>query len=186
VGQGLVNVPFSVYIPRVCVEAGANPCPIMNYGHGLLGTQDQAGGLPSDVANRFGYIVVAGTSRSLGPSQQRQPRRLTAPVGRMLPHARPAVDMWGMSSYDVPYLVLAMLDDLSDITTVPDRSHQGVLNHLVAVKLLKGNFANDTNVIFNGRSVIDTTTAYYWGISQGGILVRRRAAIGRPRWLDAH
>ena len=94
--------------------------------------------------------------------------------------------MWGMSSYDVPYLVLAMLDDLSDITTVPDRSHQGVFNHLAAVKLLKGKFANDTNVIFNGRSVIDTTTAYYWGISQGGILVWRRAAIGRLRWLDAH
>jgi hypothetical protein len=53
-----------------------------------------------------------------------------------------------------------------------DRSHQGVLNHLLVTKLLAGAFANDSAVIFNGRSVVDPTIKYYWGISQGGILVR--------------
>ena len=80
--------------------------------------------------------------------------------------------MWGMSSADTVYLVLAMLTDVGDIVTVPDRTHQGVLNHLMVVKLLMGAFANDPNVIFNGASVIDQVTKNYWGISQGGILVR--------------
>jgi hypothetical protein len=39
--QGEVDVTFSVFIPRSCVVAGRAPCPIMNYGHGLLGTQGQ-------------------------------------------------------------------------------------------------------------------------------------------------
>ena len=81
-----------------------------------------------------------------------------------------AVDMLGMSNSDVEAIVRAMTTDLGDIITVPDRSHQGILNHLLVVKLLQGTFANDSNVIYNGRSVIDAERAEYAGVSQGGIL----------------
>jgi hypothetical protein len=53
-----------------------------------------------------------------------------------------------------------------------DRSHQGVLNHLLGYKLMKGAFADDPVFTFNGTgSVVDKTRSLYWGISQGGILV---------------
>jgi len=35
--------------------------------------------------------------------------------------------------------------------------------------MIAGDFAADPAVIYNGRSVIDTTRKFYWGISQGGI-----------------
>ena len=79
--------------------------------------------------------------------------------------------MWGMCNADTPYIVLAMLTDIGSIGIVPDRSHQGILNHLMVVKLMRGAFANDASVFVDGRSVLDPDRAYYWGISQGGILV---------------
>ena len=39
--QGNVDVTFSVYIPYSCAEPGRAPCPIVNFGHGLLGSQSQ-------------------------------------------------------------------------------------------------------------------------------------------------
>ena len=42
--QGQADVTFSVFIPRSCVVPGRAPCPIMNYGHGLLGSQSQVRG----------------------------------------------------------------------------------------------------------------------------------------------
>ena len=77
-----------------------------------------------------------------------------------------------MSQYDIPWLWQALRGDIASFVTVPDRTHQGVLNHLLVVQLLKGAFATDPNVIFNGASVIDPSRVYYWGISQGGVLVR--------------
>ena len=87
-----------------------------------------------------------------------------------------AVDMWGMSQYDAPFLWLALRGDLSDFVTIPDRTHQGVLNHLVVMKLMRGAFVNDPNVVFDGSSVLDPARVHLWGISQGGVLVGSRLA----------
>ena len=78
-----------------------------------------------------------------------------------------------MSQLDGLAIWSALRGDLAGIVTIPDRSHQGILNHLLAMKLMRGAFASDPAVIFNGSSVIDTARPYYWGISQGGILVRQ-------------
>ena len=77
-----------------------------------------------------------------------------------------------MAAPDVPNILTSMLSNLTDVISMPDRSHQGVLNHLMSMKMMLGGFASDPNVIFNGASVVDTSRAHYWGISQGGILVR--------------
>ena len=91
--------------------------------------------------------------------------------------------MIGMSSSDTPFLILALLRDIGDMVTVPDRSHQGVLNHLLVTKLLATGFVNDSSVIFNGRSVVDPTVKHYWGISQGPDLCLLPRAAGRRRSL---
>src|SRR4029078_7960371 len=49
------------------------------------------------------------------------------------------------------------------------RQHQGVVNSLLAMRMMKGRFAKDPAVTFTGASVIDTTQCYYRGDSQGGI-----------------
>jgi len=138
--QGEVSVPFTVAIPYKCVGVGAEKCPILVFGHGLLGDRTQVlGNHHQDVANNHGYILAS-------------------------------VDMWGMSSSDVASIALALSTDLSGLNIIPDRSHQGMLNQLALVKLLTGQFSEDDVMIFNGQSVVDTTRRFYWGISQGGIL----------------
>ena len=43
--QGDVQVPFTVYIPRSCLDGRhASPCPIVNYGHGLFSSRAEVRG----------------------------------------------------------------------------------------------------------------------------------------------
>ena len=97
-----------------------------------------------------------------------------------------AVDMWGTSNEDGPTLVRVFFN-ISTVVTVPDRLHQGILNSLMAMKVMRGAFASDAVAL----GTIDVTRAYYWGISMGGIAVRdgprrrclgRRIAHRRPTW----
>jgi len=37
--QGLVTVPFVVYIPHSCANGTHTPCPIVNYGHGIFSSR---------------------------------------------------------------------------------------------------------------------------------------------------
>src|SRR4029078_12914269 len=57
------------------------------------------------------------------------------------------------------------------------RQHQGVVNSLLAMRMMKGRFAKDPAVTFTGASVIDTTQCYYRGDSQGGIFGTTYMAI---------
>jgi len=40
--QGLVTVPFVVYIPHSCANGTHTPCPIVNYGHGIFSSRFEA------------------------------------------------------------------------------------------------------------------------------------------------
>ena len=85
-----------------------------------------------------------------------------------------AVDMQGMSDADVGPGILPAITDLSLFHRIPERLHQGFLNHL-----LLGRLMNDPNNGFNshpafqlgvgGAPVFDTTQVFYSGGSQGGI-----------------
>ena len=88
--------------------------------------------------------------------------------------------MWGMAAGDVPSIFRALLGDIGEIVTLMDRSHQGALNHILGYKAMKGAFANDPNFIFNGTSVVDTTRAFWHGISQGRLESGRGARVCWP------
>jgi len=60
--------------------------------------------------------------------------------------------------------------DASLFRSVADRLDQGVLNALLAMRMVIGKFAKDPAVQFNGMSAIDTTKRYYFGGSEGGIM----------------
>ncbi|HZR82065.1 MAG TPA: hypothetical protein VFD92_13295 [Candidatus Binatia bacterium] len=86
-----------------------------------------------------------------------------------------AVDMQGLSFADIGPIAGALGVDLSTFHVVPERLHQGVLNHLLLGRL----FADPVNGFSShaafklgtgGTSVIDTSQVFYAGGSQGGIL----------------
>ena len=88
-----------------------------------------------------------------------------------------ALDWIGMATEDAPN-VAAILGDVSNFPSLPDRSQQGFLNFLYAGRALVHPDGFATNKAFqdeNGTPLIQTATAtdtplYYDGNSQGGIL----------------
>jgi hypothetical protein len=82
-----------------------------------------------------------------------------------------ATDFIGMASDDVPIIVSIIGGgDIGAFRTIPDRMCQGFLNMIFVTRMMRGAFAKDPAVQFNGKSAIDTTTSYYFGGSEGGIL----------------
>jgi len=82
-----------------------------------------------------------------------------------------AVDMQGMSNADVP-TVVSLIGDESKFHFIPERLHQGFLNHLLLGRLLVdpvNGFNSHPAFQLGGAGVIDTTEVYYSGGSQGGI-----------------
>jgi hypothetical protein len=80
-----------------------------------------------------------------------------------------AVDFIGMAEEDLQTVTDAISGDIGSFRQCVDRQHQGMINSLLAMRLMRGDFAKDPQVTFNGKSVIDTTTGFYRGDSQGGI-----------------
>ncbi len=84
-----------------------------------------------------------------------------------------AVDMQGMSNDDVP-AILPLVADFSLFHRIPERLHQGFLNHLLLGRLMA-----DPVLGFNSHAafqfgdppvgIFDTTEVFYSGGSQGGI-----------------
>jgi hypothetical protein len=80
-----------------------------------------------------------------------------------------AVDFIGFASEDEDVIVSAIGTDFLKFATIIERQHQGMLNQLLALRMMKGRFVNEPLAQFNGVSAIDPTEAYYRGDSQGGI-----------------
>jgi len=130
-----MDVPFQVIIP---LSASAeNPAPIIEYGHGLLGTGNQAhSGFIRPFLNEYNYVSV-GT------------------------------DLIGMSSSDFPQISVILAGGMvSRLQTMFDRLHQGFLNYLLLMRMMKNDFAEDETY----GEYIKGDEAYYYGISQGGIM----------------
>lgn len=81
-----------------------------------------------------------------------------------------AVDLFGFASPDTNSIINAISDDLGSFAHVVERQQQGMVNQLLAMRMMKGSFYKDPMVQFNGMSAIDPTHVYYRGDSQGGIM----------------
>lgn len=80
-----------------------------------------------------------------------------------------SVDLVGMAEADEVIIGGKILGDIGSFRDVVDRQHQGILNSLLAMRMMKGRFWKDPAVQFDGKSAIDPTRCYYRGDSQGGI-----------------
>ncbi len=79
------------------------------------------------------------------------------------------VDFVGFAEADEATVQDAIAYDFTLFGDVIERQHQGVINSLLAMRLVRGDFADDDAVKFEGVSAIDTSQGFYRGDSQGGI-----------------
>jgi hypothetical protein len=140
--NGFATVPFVVDIPHVAVNVGGTPQP----GRPTLWGHGLLG-------NRFQLGALSG-------------------VANLYDFVVGAVDMQGMSDADVVPAIVPLINDLSLFHFIPERLHQGFLNHLLLGRLLVDpvhGFDSDPAFQQGGVGLIDTTEVYYSGGSQGGI-----------------
>jgi hypothetical protein len=80
-----------------------------------------------------------------------------------------SVDLLGLSKDDQAVVASVASGDPTQFKSVVGRQHQGLLNSLLAMRLMTA-LAQDPATFFNGSPTIDPTKRFYRGDSQGGIL----------------
>jgi len=165
--NGYADYEFVVQIPK-SVAMDTTPAPIVIQGHGLFSDRTEGQEPTSStynyllkLANDKKYVTVA-----VDLVGWREPGDLAAFGGTDSNQENDRAKALGFVGNDAG-LFRRMID----------RGTQGMLNQLVALRMMKTSFAKDDAVKFkdgvadkaNGHSVIDTTQAFYRGDSQGGI-----------------
>ncbi|MDH4283186.1 MAG: hypothetical protein OEV36_11080, partial [Myxococcales bacterium] len=114
-----------------------NPAAIIEYGHGLFGEKEQIESSHfRSFMNEYNFVFCA-------------------------------TDLQGMSDPDRQPVTLALAGgNYAGLQTLWDRLHQGFLNHLVLLRMMKTSFAQDETF----GAYLDSDLLYYHGISQGGIM----------------
>jgi hypothetical protein len=115
------------------------PGALLQNGHGLLGSKEEG---------QDGYLAELANAKNFVAF---------------------SVDFVGMAGDDEDTVVKSLLVDFGIFRAVVDRQHQGMVNSLLAMRMMKGRFWKDPAVQFGGVSAIDPTHCYYRGDSQGGI-----------------
>ncbi len=142
--NGTTSVPFTIRVPRTAVT-DPRPLKLLQYGHGLLGRQGEVGnGYLGEIADRNGYVLFA-------------------------------VDWTGMKSDDSDGIPLMIVNEIDKFHMIPERSHQGFVEFTLAAAMMQGAMASDPALSFAGEggtpvSVVDPSSVWYYGNSQGGIL----------------
>jgi hypothetical protein len=143
--NGETTVPFTVIVPN-SVWSSAQPAAILQYGHGLLGSQGEVqSSYLARLADDNGYVIIA-------------------------------VDWTGMKNEDFEAIVTMMVDDIDRFSIIPERSQQGFVEKLAAMRMISGALAQDDALLAphpdsgDPTVIIDPERRYYYGNSQGGIL----------------
>lgn len=115
------------------------PGAILQNGHGLLGSRNEG---------RNGYLAKIANRGNF---------------------VTIAVDLIGMAEEDEQTAVAAIVQDPKIFRPFVDRQLQGMVNELVAMRMMMGAFAADPQTMPNGMPTISPARRFYRGDSQGGI-----------------
>ena len=115
------------------------PAALLQNGHGLLGSRHEG---------QDGYL---------------------AEIADKWNYVAFSVDFIGMAHDDVTIVTDSIVSDIRGFKGAVERQHQGLLNSLLAMRMMMGGFVNEPLLQNNGKSMIDPTRRYYRGDSQGGI-----------------
>jgi len=116
------------------------PGTLVQYGHGLLGDQSEV---------YTGYLSEMANAYGW--------------VGF-------CTDWTGMKFHDVGVIMSEINGGMSGFATLPERLHQGFLEHLMAGRVMLGDGAQDPLLMQDGVSLVDTSALHFYGNSQGSIL----------------
>ncbi len=125
----------------VPVSAYLTAGPPLQYGHGLLGSGREEVQYDYRVkfANAYNYVLFA-------------------------------VDWIGMAEEDYAHVGSLVNDGrMNDFASVVERGQQGILNSLLAMRMVSGGLANDPMLQYKNGPMIKADERYYHGNSQGGI-----------------
>ncbi|MBT3220249.1 MAG: hypothetical protein HN348_14275 [Proteobacteria bacterium] len=142
--NGDEDAEFMIRVPCSLVEEG-RAGPILQYGHGLLGSLSEARtSYLSRMADDYGWVVLA-------------------------------MHWTGMYEADISSILLMSVNDISDFAFVPERSMQGFVEKMGGLKALMGDLGQDDALLVddgqgNMVSLVDPTKIYFYGNSQGAIL----------------
>ena len=110
------EIEFTLIVPRVLVDEKRSG-PIIQYGHGLMGSQSEVhGGYLGRMANRYGYVLLA-------------------------------VDWTGMSSVDLSSIIFMLIDGGSRFGIIPERCQQGFIEQMTAIETLQNNLRMDSELM---------------------------------------
>jgi hypothetical protein len=131
-------MPWAEFEVEILIPNSAmeRPAALLQYGHGLLGEKEE---IEFDeflsFVDTFNYVIFG-------------------------------VDFIGFAADDEVYIG-AMLGNgrFQEFQNSIERQHQGMLNSLLAMRMMKTSFAADPDY----GHLVDPSSAFYWGISQGGI-----------------
>ncbi|HEY3801654.1 MAG TPA: hypothetical protein VGL61_03570 [Kofleriaceae bacterium] len=137
--DGLGSANFVIEIPA-CATNATSPLPVMVYGHGLFGDAQS----------------------ELDTSYQRQ-------LGQYLCMVQIGTNWIGLSQADLPTIAGTVFPDFNQMHIITDRLQQAHVNAQVLTRLVLQRMKDDPALSLNGTPVIDGSTAYYFGISDGGI-----------------
>jgi hypothetical protein len=144
--NGFADYPFLVQIPN-SVATGTAPAAVLQQGHGLLGSRNEArDGMFARFADEKKYVTIA-------------------------------IDMTGFAHDDVGIAENVIQEDIGNFLGLVEPQHQGFINELLAMRMMIGRFVNEPKAQYNGHSVIDPMHRYYRGDSQGGIMGATYMAI---------
>ena len=153
------EIPFTLLIPH-SVWNSSQSAPIMQYGHGLLGAQDEVeSGAITTVANNYGALLLA-------------------------------TDWSGLCSKDLNAVSQMMVNEIDNFAIVPERSQQGFVEAYLALQIVQDQLIHDEVVVGPAEvSLVDPTEAIFYGNSMGAIFGLpyvamnpeiERAALGVP------
>ena len=115
------------------------PAALLQNGHGLLGSKHEG---------QDGYL---------------------AEISDKWNYVSFSVDFIGMAHDDVTAVTDSIVSDIAGFKGAVGRQHQGMLNSLLAMRMMMGRFVDEPLLQMNGKSMIDPAHRYYRGDSQGGI-----------------
>jgi hypothetical protein len=139
--NGVIDVPFTVLVPRSVGEraAGEPPGRLVQYGHGFFGTRAEAESEPTELADEKGFVLVA-------------------------------TDWQGMSEPDRGGVADALVADTANVARFTDRLHQGMANFMALAALAKGPLATAPELQVAAGAAYDPGELYFVGHSLGHIL----------------
>lgn len=168
--NGFADFDFIVNVPKSVFDDTA-AAPILLQGHGLFSDRAEGQNANSNsynyllkLANEHKYVTV--TVDMPGWRNAETYNGWPADWAAAFPDAKDAND-----ERDEDKAVGFISAPANKFRGMIDRGTQGILNELIAMKMMETSLANDAHLkAGDGHKFIDTTKSFYRGDSQGGIL----------------